>query len=163
MGFVVLDTDVLASASPQEDERAQAGWRLLDCLISECHVLLVSPSLWQEYRRIPDHLEGQRKLTKYAFAKIEAVSEPQDEEVRERLQQLGVDEKDIGWVLLAANHRAIFVTWEKYAPRRRRSAQREQEHQQVIRAVEEEFGVCIWHPDYAFKRLCSKFELERRQ
>jgi len=83
-------------------------------------------------------------------------SEPQDFDTQERLQQLGVDEKDIEWVLLAAKHNAVFVTWEKYAPRRGGDRKREQEHRKVVREVEREYGVCIWRPDYAIKRLCSK-------
>lgn len=162
MGFVVLDTDVLASASPGEDQRAQEGWQLLRCLIEECHFLLVSPGLWKEYKRISAYSMGRGELADYAFAKIEMVSEPQDDKAWERLKQLGVDEKDIGWVLLAAKREAVFVTWEKYAPRRRRGARREQEHQRVVRGVEEEFGVCIWHPDYALRRLCSESGQKRR-
>ncbi|MBL7065890.1 MAG: hypothetical protein ISS49_17070 [Anaerolineae bacterium] len=156
MGFVVLDTDVLSSASPGESERAQKGWRLLQCLIDECHFLLVSPGLWQEYRHISAHSTGRRKLARYAFAKVEMASEPLDKKARERLEQLGVDEKDVGWVLLAAEREAVFVTWEKYAPRRRKSAEREQEHQRIVRAVEDEFHVRIWHPDYALRRLCPQ-------
>lgn len=154
MAFVVLDTDVLSSASQRVDKRAQEGWSLLQCLIKECHILLVCPGLWKEYKRISAHSMGRGKLSHYVFTpKIEFASEPQDSEARERLEQLGVDGKDIEWVLLAAKHEAIFVTWEKYAPRRRKSAGREQEHQRVARAVEEEFGVQIWHPDYALRRL----------
>ncbi len=122
---LVLDTDVLSSASPGESEQAQEGWRLLQCLVEECHFLLVSPGLWREYKHIPTHSTGRRKLARYAFAKIEMAPEPQDSDAWERLKQLRVDEKDIGWVLLAAKHGAVFVTWEKYAPRRRRSARRE--------------------------------------
>lgn len=156
MGFVVLDTDVLASASPGESERAQKGWRLLQCLVEECHFLLVSPSLWREYQRVSTHSAGRRKLARYAFAKIEMVTEPENSEARTRLERLGVDEKDVEWVLLASERKAVFVTWEKYAPRRHRSARREQEHQRVVREVEEEFSVRIWHPDYALRRLCSE-------
>jgi hypothetical protein len=105
---------------------------------------------------------GLGKLTSYAFAKIEMASEPQDKESKERLQQLGVDEKDVNWILLAVDYQAVFVTWEKHAPRRHRSETREQEHQRVARAVEDEFGVCIWHPDYALKRLCSESRQKRR-
>ena len=155
MGFVVLDTDVLASASPGEHERAQKGWRLLQCLI-KCHILLLCPGLRKEYNLISTHSMGHRKLSRYAFAKVEMASEPRDKKARERLEQLGVDEKDVGWVLLAAEREAVFVTWEKYAPRRRKSAEREQEHQRIVRAVEDEFHVRIWHPDYALKRLCPQ-------
>lgn len=157
MDFVVLDTDVLASASPgHPNGQTRRSWRLLQCLVNECYFLLVSPGLWQEYKKIPILVEGRRKLSTYAFAKIEMVDEPQDRKAWERLKQLRVDEKDIEWILLAAKHRAVFITREKYAPKRRKSAKREQEHQRVARAVEDEFGVRIWHPDYAFRRLCSK-------
>ena len=162
MGFVVLDTDVLASASPGEHERAQKGWRLLQCLIKKCHILLLCPGLWKEYKLISAHSTGRRKLARYAFAKVEMASEPQDKKARERLEQLGVDGKDVAWVLLAAKHEAVFVTWEKYAPRLRKrrgksaSARREKEHQRIVRAVEGEFHVRIWHPDYALKRLCPQ-------
>jgi predicted nucleic acid-binding protein len=157
MSFVVLDTDVLASASPGDDQQAQEGWRLLQCLINERHSLVVSPELWEEYKRIPDYsMMSRAKLASYAFTKkIKMDSEPQDDTAQEQLKQLGVDEKDIGWVLLAAKHGAIFVTREKYAPRRQKGARREQEHQRVVREVESKFGVCIWHPDYAIRRLCS--------
>ena len=161
MGFVVLDTDVLTSAAPRTNRQAQEGWQLLQCLMKEHYVLLVSPGLWQEYRRISANSMSRGKLSRYAFAKVEMASEPQDRDAWERLKQLGVDEKDIGWVLLAAKHEAIFVTWEKYAPRSRRSKQREQEHQRIVRAVEDEFDVHIWHPDYAFRRLCSKSKRKR--
>ncbi len=156
MSFVVLDTDVLTAASTRMNRQAQEGWQLLQCLVKEHHVILVSPGLWQEYRQISANSMSRGKLSRYAFTKIEMASEPQDRDGWERLKQLGVDEKDIGWVLLAAKHEAIFVTWEKYAPRRRKSEQREQEHQRIVRAVEDEFDVRIWHPDYAFRRLCSK-------
>jgi predicted nucleic acid-binding protein len=156
MGFVVLDTDVLTGASPKAHRQAREGWRLLQCLVKGPHILLVSPGLWQEYRQISANSMSRGKLSRYAFTKIEMASEPQDRDAWERLKQLGVDEKDIGWVLLAAKHGAIFVTREKYAPRRRKSEHREQEHQRIVRAVEGEFDVHIWHPDYAFRRLCSK-------
>ncbi len=156
MGFVVLDTDVLSSASTGGHERAEKGWRLLQCLMDECHVLLVSPNLWQEYQRIPAFSMGRRKLARKAFAKITMDSEPQDVKAWTRLRELEVDEKDIEWVLLAAKHEAVFVTWEKYAPRRAKSKRREQRHQKVARAVEGEFGVRIWHPDHALRRLCSQ-------
>ena len=158
MSFVVLDTDVLSSASTGESKRAQDGWRLLQCLVmEEYHTLLICPGLWKEYQRVSARSMGLNKLSPYAFTnKIEPDSDPQNDNDWERLKQLGVDEKDIGWVLLAAKHEAIFVTWEKYAPRRRKSEQREQEHQRIVRAVEDEFDVRIWHPDHAFRRLCSK-------
>jgi len=156
MGLVVLDTDVLASASPGESERAQKGWRLLQCLINECYFLLVSPGLWREYRRVSIYSAARRKLAHYAFAKIKMVAGPADSEAWGRLEQLGVDGKDVEWILLAVERGAVFVTWEKYAPRRHKSARREQEHQRVVRAVEDEFGIHIWHPDYALRRLCSE-------
>ncbi len=156
MSRVVLDTDVLSSASPIEEERASKGWKLLQCLVRGEHSLLVSPTLWEEYRRVPAHLSGRRKLARFAFTRIEMVPDPQDGEARERLAQLGVDVKDVGWVLTAAEYGAVFVTWEKYAPRRRKSNEREQIHQRVVRDVESEWQVHIWHPDYALRRLCPE-------
>ena len=155
MSLVVLDTDVLSSASPGQHERAKKGWELLQCLVEKCHFLLASPNLWAEYKQIPGQLLGRKKLSKYVFSKVEMDSEPQDVGARQRLEQLGVDSKDVEWVILAAKHEAVFVTWEKYAPRRGGERTREQRHQSVVREVEEEFGVCIWHPDYAMRRLCG--------
>lgn len=162
MNLVVLDTDVLASASPGgPDRRAQEGWLLLQCLIDRCYFLLASPGLLQEYKKI-SNLAVRGELSRYFFAKVEPAYRSHDRETRERLERLGVDEKDIEWVLLAAEHEAVFVTWEKYAPRGSKSARREQEHQRVVRAVEDEFGVQIWHPDHALRRLCSKSSRRRR-
>jgi predicted nucleic acid-binding protein len=158
MSLVVLDTDVLSSASPEEEGRAQQGWQLLQCLVNEEeHYLLVSRSLWEEYTRIPKRADrGRRKLARYAFTKVKLKDEPQRQEARARLRELGVDEKDAGWVLLAAEDGAVFITWEKYAPRRRKSDARGNVHQQVVQAVQDEFGVQVWDPHLAARRLCPK-------
>ncbi len=160
MSRVVVDSNVLGRATDEgKSPDTRQSWDLLQCIQQAGHRMVACRELFLEYQNIPQTLHGAKWFWQNAPQLLEMHNDPPNGAARQAVAALGVDAKDAGFILLAAEAQAPFTTWEKFTGGQRANQKRDHRHREVCAAVKEQYHVEIWNPPHAWRRMgCHREE-----